>query len=241
MVVSFEDATRAEGLRKQSGRKGELRIVTIDGLDRSACGGTHVRATGEIGPILIRRVDKVRGNVRLEFLCGMRAVRQSRVEYTALDAAARALSTLPKEVPALVTVTLERVKDADRSRRKLEAELFKLRGEALHRQTEPNEHGVRIAEIRIGKGPIGDDVRTQASAFAASGKAIYLAVCDDPGSILVAASADSGIHCGNTLKQVLTEFSGRGGGAATLAQGSFPGSEADAVCRKLRGALFAAK
>ena len=48
--VSFEDAASAEGLRKASDREGTLRIVTIRDLDRSACGGTHVRASGEIGP-----------------------------------------------------------------------------------------------------------------------------------------------------------------------------------------------
>jgi Ser-tRNA(Ala) deacylase AlaX len=50
--VRFEDASAARGLRKAPDRAGKLRIVSIDGLDRSACGGTHVRATGEIGPIL---------------------------------------------------------------------------------------------------------------------------------------------------------------------------------------------
>ena len=54
MDVRFEDARAAQGLRKASEREGTLRIVSIDGLDRSACGGTHVRTTGEIGPILLR-------------------------------------------------------------------------------------------------------------------------------------------------------------------------------------------
>ncbi|HEX6032703.1 MAG TPA: hypothetical protein VFY90_14825, partial [Tepidiformaceae bacterium] len=57
--VSFEDAGSAAGLRKASDREGTLRIVTIRDLDRSACGGTHVRATGEIGPILLRRQERV--------------------------------------------------------------------------------------------------------------------------------------------------------------------------------------
>jgi alanyl-tRNA synthetase len=71
--VTFEDAAAAAGLRKAPDRQGTLRIVTIDGLDRSACGGTHVRATGEIGAILIRKVERVKQLVRLEFLCGERA------------------------------------------------------------------------------------------------------------------------------------------------------------------------
>jgi len=64
-------------LRKASEREGNLRIVSISGLDRSACGGTHVRRIGEIGSILTRKMDKVRGNVRIEFVCGLRAVARS--------------------------------------------------------------------------------------------------------------------------------------------------------------------
>jgi alanyl-tRNA synthetase len=63
VTVEFQDAAEVQGLRKASGREGELRIVVIEGLDRSACGGTHVRATGEIGPILIRKLEKVRQTV----------------------------------------------------------------------------------------------------------------------------------------------------------------------------------
>ena len=69
-----------------------LRIVSIEGLDRSPCGGTHVRATGEIGVLLIRKLDKVRGNVRIEFLCGMRAVRRARRDFEALSRIARLFS-----------------------------------------------------------------------------------------------------------------------------------------------------
>jgi alanyl-tRNA synthetase len=55
IAITYEDATAAADLRKPSDRGGTLRIVSIQGLDRIACGGTHVRLTGEIGPILIRR------------------------------------------------------------------------------------------------------------------------------------------------------------------------------------------
>ena len=70
VIVQFEEAAEARGLRKPSEREGTLRIVSIEGLDRSACGGTHVHATGEIGAILIRKLEKVRQTMRVEFLCG---------------------------------------------------------------------------------------------------------------------------------------------------------------------------
>ncbi|MGI8743300.1 MAG: alanyl-tRNA editing protein [Bryobacteraceae bacterium] len=54
VTISFEDQAQYLGLRKPSERPGELRVISIQDLDRSACGGTHVRATGEIGPILLR-------------------------------------------------------------------------------------------------------------------------------------------------------------------------------------------
>src|SRR5580700_9724937 len=65
VTVEFQDAVEAQGLRKPSDRDGTLRIVSIDRLDRSACGGTHVRSTGEIGPILLRKLDKIRQTVRV--------------------------------------------------------------------------------------------------------------------------------------------------------------------------------
>src|ERR1051326_7067054 len=84
VTVTFRDSSEDLGLRKPTERQGTVRIVAIDNLDQSACGGTHVRATGEIGPILIRRLEKVRGSVRVEFLCGMRAVKRAQAGYDAL-------------------------------------------------------------------------------------------------------------------------------------------------------------
>src|SRR5271170_4402935 len=62
--ITYEDSSADLGLRKASARTGTLRIVSIDALDKSGCGGTHVRNTAELGPILIRKIDKVRGNAR---------------------------------------------------------------------------------------------------------------------------------------------------------------------------------
>src|SRR5262249_19676640 len=65
--VTFEDATAAaaKGLRKPPGRDGEIRVITIHGLDRSACGGTHAANTAELGLIVLRGVERLRGRVRV--------------------------------------------------------------------------------------------------------------------------------------------------------------------------------
>src|SRR5262249_39849838 len=66
------------GLRKPIERIGDIRIIDIAGYDRSACGGTHVRMTGEIGPILITGFERAKKQTRVEFICGLRVLKYAR-------------------------------------------------------------------------------------------------------------------------------------------------------------------
>jgi alanyl-tRNA synthetase len=220
--IDFEDAVAATGLRKPSERVGPLRIISIEGLDRSACGGTHVRATGEIGQILLRSVEKIRGNVRLEFLCGSRAVRRARLDYDALETCARLFSSPLDDVPELVAVQAERLKATDKIRKRLESELAQHRGRDLYAQTSPNAAGLRL-HGRVVHGALPENVRPEASAFVSGRKSVFVAISSTPSVILVASSPDSGIHSGNIVREVVSRFDGKGGGAANMAQGSFTG------------------
>jgi alanyl-tRNA synthetase len=221
--VQFADAAEATGLRKPSEREGELRIITIDGLDRSACGGTHVRATGEIGPILIRKLDKVRQSVRVEFLCGGRAVRRARADYEALVRIAQLFSAPPDETPALVSAQLENARAVEKSLRKAQVELAEFRGRQLYESTPPDADGIRRRTERAAsiRGS-AEECSALARSFTAQPKAVYVAVLENPPSVIYAVSADSGIHAAEAIKQALTAVGGRGGGNAQLAQGSVP-------------------
>lgn len=61
-------------LRKLATVKEDIRIVEIENIDYSPCGGTHVNYTGEIGIIKIKRWYKNKNNMRVEFVCGKRAL-----------------------------------------------------------------------------------------------------------------------------------------------------------------------
>lgn len=219
--VEFRDAAGAEGLRKASERAGTLRIVTIDGLDRSACGGTHVRATGEIGTILIRKLEKIRQTTRVEFLCGSRAVRRARADYNALSQAAQLFSAPLDEVPALVASQLESAKTADKAARKLQLDLAVHQGRELYEATAPGPEGVRRHVRRLASGSV-EQLRAIAQSYIAHPRAIFIAALEDPPSVLFAVSPDTGIDAGKALKTALTSLGGRGGGTAQLAQGSVP-------------------
>ena len=224
VAVSYRHSSEDLGLRKATEREGEVRIVSIQDLDRSACGGTHVRATGEIGPILIRKLDRIRGNLRIEFLCGLRAVERARADYEALSAVARSFSSPLDDAPSLVESQREKLLETERAHRKLATEVAQMRGRELYSNIAPGPDGIRRVERRVPA--LSDDLRAEAQTFVAGAKAVFLAIGEDPPAILLAASTDSGVHAGNLLKSALGSVSGRGGGSATMAQGSVPDKNA---------------
>ncbi|MGA3078763.1 MAG: DHHA1 domain-containing protein [Bryobacteraceae bacterium] len=225
LAVSFEDAAETRDLRKPSERAGTLRVVTIDGLDRSACGGTHVARTGEIGPILLRKLERIRNTTRVEFLCGGRAVGRARADFDALSRVAQMVSGSLDETPALVAAQFEAARNADKLRRKLEADLAQYQGRELYSATAPDEAGVRRVLRRQPSGNL-EDLRAIAQSFTAQAKAVFVAALDEPPALLLAVSADSGVDAGKALKAALTQAGGRGGGNQRMAQGSLPSREA---------------
>ncbi len=107
-------------LRKLPERVGRLRIVQMQGIEFNACGGTHVGNTGAIGAIALRRVEKVKQGWRVEFCCGLRAVRAARGDYGVLGEVARSLSVGMKDVPARVEKLLADAKASAKEVKRLE-------------------------------------------------------------------------------------------------------------------------
>ncbi|MCX6620944.1 MAG: DHHA1 domain-containing protein [Acidobacteria bacterium] len=196
--TSYQEAGGDESLRKPIDRPGTLRIVSIQDLDRSACGGTHVRSTAEIGPLFILKTEKIRSDLRVEFTCGLRALRRLREKS---DWAFAQLATHS-----------ERLAIADKARRKAATELARYQGREAY-QSAP----------RLLRGaPIDDETRAFAQSFTANPGAIFLQVTADPPSFLLAVSGDAGIDAGALTRTLVTAEGGRGGGTRQLAQGGLP-------------------
>ena len=222
--VTFEDAQAASGLRKASDREGTLRIVSIEDIDRSACGGTHVRTTAEIGPVLLRSNEKIRKATRIEFVCGRRAVKRARKDFEMLSSIAGSLSASLDDAASIVTAQAERLKDSESARKKAGQELASYRARERYDATTADDTGVRRLVIR--DAPTMDDARTLAQAAFSLAKVVVIAAVAAPPSVLVAASEDSGIDAGKLLKETLATVGGRGGGSPRLAQGSVPDASA---------------
>lgn len=224
--VIFEEAETATGLRKETDRAGVLRVVSIEGLDRSACGGTHVRGTSEIGPILLRRTERAKRALRIEFLCGARALARARADFTTLTSMAQTASTSIEDLSSVFIAQGAALRDAEAARRRLAETLDQYRARELHATTPEDALGVRRVVQRCDSGLSLEDVRGLALAFAALPRAVYLAATESPPALLLAASDDSQVNAGDVLRAAVTARGGRGGGSPRLAQGTVPSVEA---------------
>lgn len=218
--IAFEDAATAEGLRKASDRQGSLRIVTIDGVDRSACGGTHVDHTGEIGGMLLRRAEKTKGHSRIEFVCGHRAIARARIDADLLGRAARLLSASPHDLPGLIEQQLQRLADGERERKRMSAELVQFHAAARWSACVPDGDGVRRMVVQSSSAV--KESEPLARELAALGGCEVLVVHAASGGVMLATAEDTGIDAGQRLRSALQPLGGRGGGSPRIAQGSIP-------------------
>jgi alanyl-tRNA synthetase len=216
--ASPEEAARLP-LRKEAVREGPLRLIEVTDFDLSACGGTHVARTGEIGLIAVTAAEKCRGGTRLTFVCGGRVLRAWRGYRDAIAGSVRSLSVLPHELPAAVERIQAEGKQARKTIARLQSEL------AVHEAARliaasPFVDGVRrVAEIVDGWDAAG--LKAIASAMTAqAGVAAALIGTPAPIAVVVARSSGVAVDANAVLQQLLKRFGGRGGGKAELAQGA---------------------
>jgi alanyl-tRNA synthetase len=242
--VSHEEAEAmlaAGKLRKLPDRQGTIRLIDIADCDDNACGGTHVRSTGQIGGLLVRSVEKVSRGVRVEFVCGSRAVRTARADFAVLTETSALLSTGSKDLAATVGRILNEAKASARERQKLREELAMFQAVELVTEV-PVEDGLRMV-VRAWKDRDRDYVKLLASrtAAAATRTAVIFSAKDaDPVRVFVARSADLGFNCGQILREILAQFGLRGGGSADLAQGDVPAENESALRASLSAAIYQA-
>ncbi|HEY1501016.1 MAG TPA: DHHA1 domain-containing protein [Acidobacteriaceae bacterium] len=243
--VSTRKVTRAEAeamlaageLRKLPERAGDIRLIEIDGIDRNACGGTHVRSTGQIGGLLLRGTEKVSRGVRVEFVCGLRAVHSARADAAILAQLTSTLSTLPADMPAAVERLKNESKTSTKERQRLREELADYHASRLAVEV-PIDNGVRIVD-RVWKDRDPEYCRLLASRLtkaAPSTIILFSTEATEPASVVFARSLSFNFDCGRLLKEALSQHGLRGGGSADFAQGEIPAQHLTA----LRSSLIAA-
>jgi alanyl-tRNA synthetase len=216
----------AGSLRKLPEREGSIRLIEIADYDLNACGGTHVRSTGQIGGLLIRSVEKVSRGFRVEFVCGQRAVQTARHDFELLGRAAGSLSTKPDDIPVTIERMLNESKVAAKEKQRLREEVATYHATRLVVE-EMIEGNLRLV-CRMFADRDRDYIKLLASRVTASVPrtiALLASTESSPAHVVLARSGDIDIHCGNLIRDALSELGLRGGGSADMAQGDVSSEE----------------
>jgi len=215
------DEARQLGLRKLPPKQtGDLRLIDISDFDLTACGGTHVRATGQIGSILLRKAEKVKQGVRVEFVCGLRAVSTARRDFMTLTEAATLFSSHIYDVPEQIRKSLAESKGAGKAQHKLLEELAELSAERLLAQS------VGSPQVITQFFPDRDAlfVKLLAQKLTAGKSPIIALLASGAGqpTLVFAQTPGQKFNMGQLMKDAMAQLGGRGGGSADMAQGGLP-------------------
>ena len=232
--ATAEEASRLP-LRKESDRTGTLRLVDVEGFDLSACGGTHVARTGEIGVMAIMAWERFKGGQRLEFCCGKRAHGRLRSLRDTSAASARLLSVPAGALPEAVERLLADAKDQRRRLAGLQSDLTRYRAEELAAAAEPTALG-RVV-LRALDADAGVLKTLAAAVVSCGGLIVVLASATRPVLVVVARSPDIGVSSNQILARLTARFGGRGGGKPDLAQGGGLDAPAEAILAEVRAML----
>jgi alanyl-tRNA synthetase len=215
--VTAEEAAELP-LRKEPVRDGPLRLIDVQDFDLSACGGTHVERTGEIGVIAVTAWERFKGGSRLEFVCGHRALSSHRELRDAVSGAARQLSVLPAELPGAVERLQSESRDVRRQLRGLTEQLAKYHARDVAMKAEL-VGSVQVV-IQAIAGYEANGLKVLAASIVSEGRRLaVLLTAERPALCVVARSADVALDASALLKGLVAQFGGKGGGKPDLAQG----------------------
>jgi alanyl-tRNA synthetase len=205
------EALAALNYRSKKALTGQVRIVAFPEADCCACCGTHVLRAGQVGLIKVLSCQKFREGVRLEILCGQRALNYLGQVYDQDKAIGQRLSVKPLDTFAAVE--------------RLEAELSAAKARTVDLEEQVFSH---IASNLTGKGDAalflppmkGDSLRRLADAVAKESGGLAAVFAGEGCQYAYALLRSDGADITSLVKSLNGALNGRGGGRNGFAQGS---------------------
>jgi alanyl-tRNA synthetase len=190
----------------------------VEIYDASACCGTHLRATGEVGPIHIRRWERRKGQTRIEFLCGWRALRSQRAQNAICQALAGRLTVAVADLPQVLQRLTDREQEQGKQLQELRKRLLAFEAPRLDEQAEVRG-GLRVL-CRLLDGYDVANMRALAQTLTQQpDRVALLAVTDPAPQICFARSQNVNLDMAALLRHASAPYGGRGGGSPQLATG----------------------
>lgn len=235
-VVTREQAQKLR-LRKIPAVDGNrLRLIEIGKFDLTACGGTHVANTGEVGLIKIIRVERRRDALRVTFRCGQRALNDYREKNTVVNALTSELTVGYWDLETSVVKLRDEAKNQGRLARKLQGQVVEMEMERLIQAAKPYKGVYILDKVFVDMNP--GDLRKMAATLVKEGKYLLLfGLAGDKSQLLFARSPEVAGEMNQLIKPALQVLgSASGGGNAELAQGGGPAATVEQVEQALKRA-----
>ena len=225
-LMPVEDAIRA-GAMALFGEKysGMMRVLTVPGFSKELCGGTHVRATGDIGVFKITSDESIASGVRrIRAVTGIDAYERFRQDEEIIEEVASNLRTSRAELPAVIGKLQVELKKARREADELRLKIATGAGQTGSNGDEAREvAGVRVL-AKEASGLDAAGMRQLSDTLLArikSGVVVLGRTNDGKVSLIVRTSDDltKKVPAGQVIKELAPIIGGKGGGKADLAEG----------------------
>ncbi|HVO63757.1 MAG TPA: DHHA1 domain-containing protein [Terriglobales bacterium] len=241
ILYATADEARSMGVRKiPPAERERLRLIEIQDFDLNACGGTHVHSTGQIGAILLRKTERVKQGVRVEFVCGLRAVLTARKDFRALTEASQVFSTHIWEIGQQAKKSLEEIKNLQKAQHRLLEEVAALQAASMLRVAEayPAGIGQKLVVEFLAERDL-EFIRLLAQKLVRLEKSTTLLACGGQQPALVFAQTPGlGNDMGALMKATMQKLGTRGGGNRDMAQGGAPdAASAEQALREAAAAI----
>ncbi|KKN52325.1 hypothetical protein LCGC14_0613710 [marine sediment metagenome] len=201
-------------LRRPPKKKGLIRVVEVSDFDFSACGGTHVHRAGEIGLIKILKLERIRNNVRFEFICGKRTLE----DYLWKNRILRELSTRFTVNEGEILNTVEKLssdlKSQKRKGKKMQEKIAQYEAQEIIQETKEKI----IKELFVDKTP--EEVRFLVLNIIRKGDFVVLFGLkgEERGHLILGCSENINIDMREIVPLVSPLIKGKGGGRSSLVE-----------------------
>jgi len=221
-----QDEAATLGLRKlPPAERDHLRLIDIRDFDLTACGGTHVRATGQVGCILLRKTEKARQGWRVGFVCGQRAVSSARRDFTAVSDASVLFSSPLWELPQQVRKSLDAIKSLRKQLEQSREELAAAFAESMLATAAECNGRKLISRNYPDRDLAFIKLLAQKITRRSSNAVALLATTLEQPALVFAQSPGLPFDMATLMKHTTAKLGGRYGGSKDMAQGGVPTAE----------------
>lgn len=210
-----------------------IRLIEIEGFDLSACGGTHVARTGEVGMIKLIKLERQGEELRVSFRCGRRALQDYRQKNSLVNALTSNLTTGPSEILDAIVKMQEELKQTRRLFKQQQNDLMLM--ESAQFLAEATRKNNVLIVNRVFKEREFEALRALAGHLTKQDNVVALLALAGPKTqLLFARSAKAPGDMNELLKAALQLLgAAAGGGNATMAQGGGPESTLENITQAL--------